>query len=923
MERLLKDAEAISGVKYDISSYADVISAIHVIQDEMGITGTTSKEASETISGSFAAMKGAWGNMLTSLVLGGDDYERCIDDLVESAGTYAKNIMPAVTKALGGVGSLIEELAPLIETELPGIIESLLPPLISAATALIKGLIIALPDIISALVDELPTILQEIWEGISTAFGDMPGVSKIGDFFNSLSTFFTENSGTIKNLLPALLGLVGAFKLFNKLKGITGLFGDKGGGGGGGGGLFGGLAKMNPKTALKGLLNLAIIIGGLTILAAALMWAAPYIAQLSDGKTMFKVLLIIGAVGLIGAALAGLAGIVGAIPIPVVLTGLANIALALGGFALIAAAFGELSRVDGFSELIADGGTLLTQICGIIGEMAGALVGGFGVGVTEMLPAIGENLSEFATSIKPMFDTFAGVDTAGLSDFATALGALILVLAGESLLGVITGGIDYAGLGTNLSTMAANMGDFFAKIMEFPDEGFAKATALFDCLAGIASLPKEGGVVGWFQGEVDYTKMADGLNALGGTTTFFEAIQSIPDEAFTKASALFDCLAGISALPKDGGVTGWFQGEVDYTNMANGLNQLAGASTFFTAIQGIPDEAFNKAKLLFDALGGISAVPTEGGIFGWFTGSNTEGLTSVAAELPGVASNIAAFYTNIGERSDFSAISNLFDTLGSIELNTNVADKGFWSGVSALGGMGTELSTFASNGATFFSTINDLDLDNLTGFWGALGGAAGLPEALSTLDIAVGTALTNMLTKLESNIAACAAVFTDYVSRFAAAGMDIMNGLNNGMLSKKAALLATARGIAKAISTTIDSALDIHSPSRVTFDSGAFTGEGLRLGMQSAIPDIRATANQMGNAAVPYTGHYSPEADGETIYNNGRTVEYTTISPSFNLTISGTQDDRATARKVKQYVAQAIQDTFESFERKQVVLREA
>lgn len=198
MKRLLKDAEAISGVKYDISSYADIVSAIHVIQEEMDIAGTTAKEASETISGSWSSLKAAWSNTLTSLILGGDDFDRCLENLIESAKTFGKNIMPALLKALEGVGKLIEAFAPIIEKELPTIVETLLPPLIKAATALVKGLIVALPGIISTLVGELPYILQQVWEGISEAFGDIPGIDKVEKFFTKLKDLITENTALIK-----------------------------------------------------------------------------------------------------------------------------------------------------------------------------------------------------------------------------------------------------------------------------------------------------------------------------------------------------------------------------------------------------------------------------------------------------------------------------------------------------------------------------------------------------------------------------------------------------------------------------------------------------------------------------------------------------------------------------------------------------
>ena len=92
MGRLLKDAEKISGQKFDLSSYGDIVQAIHVVQENMGIAGTTAKEASATISGSLASMKSAWGNLLPSLIKGGDSFDQCVENLVSSVKTFAKKI---------------------------------------------------------------------------------------------------------------------------------------------------------------------------------------------------------------------------------------------------------------------------------------------------------------------------------------------------------------------------------------------------------------------------------------------------------------------------------------------------------------------------------------------------------------------------------------------------------------------------------------------------------------------------------------------------------------------------------------------------------------------------------------------------------------------------------------------------------------
>ena len=136
MKRLLADAEAISGIKYDISSYADVVDAIHVIQTEMGITGTTAKEASQTISGSISAAKAAWQNFLVGLADGNQDMDVLVENLASGVVTVGKNLIPRIATTLKSIGTLIQKYVPKMLSEIPkqlgklgGQIESKLPEL--------------------------------------------------------------------------------------------------------------------------------------------------------------------------------------------------------------------------------------------------------------------------------------------------------------------------------------------------------------------------------------------------------------------------------------------------------------------------------------------------------------------------------------------------------------------------------------------------------------------------------------------------------------------------------------------------------------------------------------------------------------------------------------------------------------------------
>ena len=153
MERLLADASAIAGVEFSIDSYADIIDAIHVIQTEMGITGTTAKEAGETISGSVSAMKAAWSNLVTGIADDNADFDELIGNVVDSAVTVAHNILPRLQQALGGVGKLVEGLAPVITEALPVLVADVLPPLLSSATSLVG-------TIGEAILENLPLIVE-------------------------------------------------------------------------------------------------------------------------------------------------------------------------------------------------------------------------------------------------------------------------------------------------------------------------------------------------------------------------------------------------------------------------------------------------------------------------------------------------------------------------------------------------------------------------------------------------------------------------------------------------------------------------------------------------------------------------------------------------------------------------------------------
>lgn len=164
MQRLIKDAAALdSSIDANSMSFANIVKAINVVQTKMGITGTTALEAGRTISGSIGSMKAAWTNLVTGFADGNADIEGLIENLVTTIvgdGTENNlgvigNLLPAIERALGGIGKLIEGAVSKLAQTLPGLIQSLLPSLISAATGLVNSIASVLPSLINTIVTAL------------------------------------------------------------------------------------------------------------------------------------------------------------------------------------------------------------------------------------------------------------------------------------------------------------------------------------------------------------------------------------------------------------------------------------------------------------------------------------------------------------------------------------------------------------------------------------------------------------------------------------------------------------------------------------------------------------------------------------------------------------------------------------------------
>ena len=152
MARLINDSGVLGdSIKVDEKtvnsvSFDKMIEAIHKVQTDLDITGTTSKEAATTVSGSLGSVKAAWANLMAGMGDKNADLKNLIKEMVGTVKTFAKNILPVIKQALSGVTTLISELAPDIAAELPQLVSDLLPQLIEAGTQIFQALVKGISD---------------------------------------------------------------------------------------------------------------------------------------------------------------------------------------------------------------------------------------------------------------------------------------------------------------------------------------------------------------------------------------------------------------------------------------------------------------------------------------------------------------------------------------------------------------------------------------------------------------------------------------------------------------------------------------------------------------------------------------------------------------------------------------------------------
>ncbi len=224
LERLLKDAEEYQKslgktADYSADSFADIVEAIDVVQQKMGIAGATQAEAASTVEGSLNTLKASWDNLVVSFGQGGEAMDAAMDQFFESFNAAAENVLPVVERVLTGIAEMLPTFVSRLVEMLPGLVSELLPVLLDTALSLIYTQLEHLDEWVAIIIDAIPVMVQKIIEALPQLVVELIaavfniGIELVKGFWDGIVSMATwlwdQITGFFGGIIDGIKGLFG------------------------------------------------------------------------------------------------------------------------------------------------------------------------------------------------------------------------------------------------------------------------------------------------------------------------------------------------------------------------------------------------------------------------------------------------------------------------------------------------------------------------------------------------------------------------------------------------------------------------------------------------------------------------------------------------------------------------------------------
>lgn len=418
------------------------------------------------------------------------------------------------------------------------------------------------------------------------------------------------------------------------------------------------LGKQGVATTAKGFADLAIVIGGTSVLITAIgaLMSIPSFSDFLAAGVQSVVDVFNGLwqvalpIGTLSAALV----VLGIASPATILSGLAGFALVIGGVELVLVALGALRQIPNFDWIVGEGGLVLIQLGEILGGFVGGIVKGVMVEVASAFPQLGQYLADFMTNADPFFKGLSNVSAESVGA-ATSVAEMILILTAANVLDGMTrwftGGTDLEQFGKDLAAFAPYFVEYANTMSQITNTDVVLAsTNAAKAVAEFANnIPNEGGIKDWFTGENDIAVWGAKLPEFGKNfKAYSDALEGVnPDVVTASSSAAKSITEFTNNIPNEGGIKDWFTGanSVDVWGAklpAFGRNFKA----YSDAVAGVkPDVVTASSSAAKSITEFANNIPNEGGIKDWFTGSN--GIDVFGTKLASFGAKFKEYYASI------------------------------------------------------------------------------------------------------------------------------------------------------------------------------------------------------------------------------------------------------------------------------------
>lgn len=596
--------------------------------------------------------------------------------LVKSFMNAVIGILEVITAALPTIleclGKIIAELLVFIVQQVPAIVEAAL----QVTDQVLSEIAAHAPSISKSLVTILCAMLNAVAGQADQLVGAAMKVA--GAIISAIAKALSvQNTNAIADTILTMTAMSLLFKLMAKM-------------------------KSDVKNAL-------IVAGSILLIMTGLVGVFALMSQVNPSTVLPSALAMVSVAEALSIAMI----VFSKIPINAVLPALAAFAIALAGMTTIIAAMAGIMSIPGVDDFMSRGVRLFEIIGQALGSLIGGFVGGVAGGVIDsvsaVMPRVGTNLSKFMTNLKPFINGAKSFDEGTVKTIKNLADA-IMTITSASLLDTIgsfiSGGKNVAEFGKSLIPLGQSMVDYAETVKDLDLNALNASIDGMKALSKVLeSVPKTGGVKGWWNGNVQWSTLSSGLKHLGACLADYSS--SVSGDKFSTQAieasvpALKALNKVLSSVPKIGGVTGWWTGDVKWSTISTGLKGLGEAlCAYNTAIGQSGDKGAIKVGRIKDSVGAVQALsdvlnslPDDpDNWFQAFTGNSkkwstlSNGLSDLGKALGAYSDSITGNtidYSSVGKSAE--AAVTLSESINSIQWDGQIHLVGFQSSCSNLG----------------------------------------------------------------------------------------------------------------------------------------------------------------------------------------------------------------------------------------------